>query len=77
MYVIYILLGVGLIAVVNWLWLRSAPPKPPAAQAANYRSGAIAPALVPKTGLNLPPTVSKPVEPLRNQIVNLKWRINQ
>jgi hypothetical protein len=34
--------------------------------------------LVPRTGIELPPTVSaKPTPPLRNQIVNLKWRINQ
>jgi hypothetical protein len=35
------------------------------------------PALVPKTGLNLPSAVTPPVPVLRNQIVNIRWRINQ
>jgi hypothetical protein len=64
MYVLYTLAAVAVIALIDWLWLRSAPPKPTV--------------LVPKTGIELPPTVSsKPVEPLRNQITNIRWRINQ
>ena len=66
MYIVYILGGILLVAALNWYVL---------AVVASFTPRKPSVVLVPKTGLEIAHTGDGKVE-LKNQITNLRWRIN-